>query len=129
MKSTEIQDKVRAARESGEARGRRGYPEQVRAMVVAHSRSLLQRGGSLAQASTDTGIALVTVRKWLAAEDAATRTETSRRRSTRGFRQVRVVESTTPTRTTTMLVVHGPGQLRIEGLTVDALAELLARLA
>lgn len=128
MKGTEIQRRVRAARESGEARGRRGYPQPVRAMVVAHARSLLQGGSSLAQAASDAGMALVTVRKWLAADDAATREDTPMR-STRSFRQLRVVESATPTLATSTIVVHGPGQLRIEGLTVGALAELLARLA
>jgi transposase len=98
---------------AAEGRGRPRYPEALRQRVVAHVRDRRARGASLRQLADELGLAVPTLVRWSGPRPA--------------FRPV-VITPASPT-ASGHLVVHGPGGLRVEGLTLEQAAELLRRLA
>jgi hypothetical protein len=92
----------------------RPYPRAVRDAAVAHVSERRSEGVSLAVAAAEIGLPAMTLTRWAA--------KSAPRGS--GFESVQIFED----RPTSLLVVHGPCGLRIEG-DVSSLAELLRRLA
>lgn len=89
------------------------YTAELRAEAVAYARKRLASGGTLTAVSRELGVAANTLQAWLAVE-----------RPSPAFRSVEISEDATRS----ALVVYGPCRLRIEGLDVAALTELLRRL-
>jgi hypothetical protein len=96
-----------------EGRGRPRYPEALRQRAVAHVRDRRARGTSLQRLADELGLAVPTLVRWSGPRPA--------------FRPV-VVEPVSPS-ASGHLVVHGPGGLRVEGLTFERAVELVRRLA
>jgi hypothetical protein len=94
-----------------ERRGRgRPYPKPLLERVLAHAAARRKQGATLLAIGEELGISWRTLSRWLV-----------ERRSER-FRPVQIVA---PRRE---VVLHGPRGLRVEGLDVDGLAELLRKL-
>lgn len=114
-------------------RGRRNepYPEEIRAMVVSYVRRRRQDGHAPARIGEQVGVHPVTLRTWLA---RATQEEEG---ALPGFASIRVRTEETKTQSTAVpaavsscaLVLVTPGGFRLEGLSVDQAARLLARLS
>ena len=106
-----------AFRKAVAARGTVGprlrYTDELRAGAVAYTRKRLVAGGTLTAASRELGVAPNTLQAWLAVEQPSP-----------AFRSVEIAEDATRS----ALVVYGPCGLRIEGLDVTMLTELLRRL-
>jgi len=105
---------IRRAVERLEARGRGiRYPVALRAKLVSETRSRREAGKTLEAIGDELGVPWRTLARWCGAE----------RKAKTGFRAVEIVAvpSAGP-------VVHGPRGLRIEGLDVDGIAELVRRL-
>lgn len=98
---------------AAEGRGRPRYPEALRQRVVTHVRDRRARGASLRQLADELGLAVPTLVRWGGPPPA--------------FRPVLVEPA--PRAAPGHLVVHGPGGLRVEGLTLDEAVELVRRLA
>ena len=86
----------------------------ARAEVVGLIEQALRDGASYAAIAEMLGVSEQTVVRW---RTSSTDTE---------FAPVRVVDASAQTR---KLVVHGPGGLRVEGLSLDEVAALLGRLS
>jgi len=94
-------------------RGRgRPYPKGLLEKVLSYTVARRRQGAELLAVSGELGISGKTLERWLG----------SKRRA----RQFERVEVVTPS--THVLTVHGPRGLRIEGLDVDGVAELVRRL-
>lgn len=105
---------IRRAVERLEERGRGvRYPVELKAKLINETRSLRDAGVTLEAIGEKLGVPWRSLARWCAAE----------RKSKPRFRQVEVL--TTPRSTVT---VHGPRGIRIEGLDVGGLAELIVRL-
>jgi len=114
-------DFERRAAEFRRAIARRGpigprlrYTPELRTTAIAYARDRLAAGAGLKTVTEELGVGRYTLRGWLVAADQA-----------QTFRKVEVTDEPAPPR---RLVVHGPHGLRIEGLAVVDLAELLRRL-
>jgi len=106
---------IRRAVERLEARGRGiRYPSELKTRLVSETRNRTAGGETLKAIGEDLGVSWRTLARWCAEGG----------RGRRAFRSVEVVAvpSATPT-------VHGPRGLRIEGLDLDGVAELIRRLA
>lgn len=90
------------------------YTPQMRAQAVSYAQRRLAAGVGLALIARELGVGAPTLKTWLGAEEVPAT-----------FRTVQV-ENAPLTRPA--LVLHGPAGLRIEGLDIAALAELLRRL-
>jgi len=88
------------------------YTPELRAEAVTYARERVASGGALAAVARELGVAANTLQAWLADQ-----------RHSPGFRKVEIAADSAPT-----LIVYGPAGLRIEGLDIAALAELLRRL-
>ena len=95
------------------------YPIALRTPALRFVRARLAGGSSLTAAAAELGLGVDTVRRW----QAGGRGRRLRRARVRPV----VIVSAPPT--APALVVHGPAGLRVEGLDVVALAELLRRLS
>ncbi len=108
-----------AFRESVRRAGRRGpgrrYPAEVRKLGAEYLRGRLAAGGSTSAAVRELGVRRHTLARW-----AVTAAPEPRPR----FVPVSVVEAAGG-----RIVVHGPGGIRVEGLDVAGVAELLRRVA
>ena len=98
------------------------YPTDLRERAVRYVRARIEQGGTMVAACEELGIGTDTFRRWRAAGSAATAPVTA------AFRAVTITAPATPPVETPLLVVHAPGGLRIEGLDLPSLAELLRRL-
>jgi transposase-like protein len=100
-------------------RGRR-YPAELQRQVVAYVRQRRERGATLKSAAREVEVSWRTVEHWC-----------NRKRPTPPPKKAAlltpVVLRATP-EPTAKVVVHGPHGLRIEGLNVSQIVELLARL-
>ena len=106
---------IRRAVERLEARGRGiRYPVELRAKLIAETWSRREAGGTLEAIGEELGVPWRTLARWCTAE----------RKSKQGFRAVEIVAVPSA-----MPVVHGPRGLRIEGLDIEGIAELVRRLA
>ena len=110
MDSGELKRRVRRARSGG--RGR--YPADLREAVLAYASRAKRRGTSGAKVASELGLSVQTLQYW--------RTATRRRGQ---LLPVAVVAERAPERE---LVVEF-GRVRVRGLDLDAVTELLKRLA
>ena len=117
----DIEREVMAFREAVKRAGRRGpgrrYPEDVRRRGAAYLRARQAAGAPLSAVLRELWVRRETLAGW------ATPAKTGADQSPR-FVPVAVVD--TPAG---RIVVHGPGGIRVEGLDVAGLADLLRRLA
>ena len=121
MKSNSTANELRAALAGAERLGAgRPYPEALRQAAVAYYRQRKQQGARTEEIETELGVSGMSLSRW------------SRRSAERalGFREVEVIEAVPEReRAERALVVHGPRGVRIEGLTVADIAELIERLS
>ena len=92
---------------------RNRYPEDVKDWLIAETRARRKAGESLQTIGRDLAVPWKTLERWCSRRSA--------RRS--AFRRVEVVAPPKE-----VLVVHGAHGVRVEGLDVDGVAELLRRL-
>jgi hypothetical protein len=94
-------------------RGRR-YPNVLRKRVLSYIQSRQRQGASPEQISAELGLVLSTLQRWQKQTSPAAE-----------FERIEIVgEPIAPSG----LVVHGPAGLRIEGLDLAGVAELVRRL-
>jgi len=105
-------DRLRRAVEKIGARGRGvPYPKELRGQIVEYTRARRDAGVTLETIGKETGVPWKTLSRWSGAS-----------RRPKAFRRVEVVSPAA------VLTVHGPHGVRIEGLDLDGLAQLLRRL-
>jgi transposase len=109
---------IRAALVRGKQGAGRPYAESARREVVALLVRRRREGVGVAGVAAEIGLSATTLRKWQQGHASPSVT-------TSPFREVAIVADTPALRTA---VVHGPCGLRIEGLTVTEIAELVRRL-
>ena len=112
--AAELRAAVRALGTRGQ--GRR-YPEALKRDVLAYLAERRKVGRGIATVSAEIGIPRKTLKLWAA---------TPRTTAAPAFVSMTVVERDDDRRA---VVVHAPGGIRIEGLDVAAVADLLRRLA
>lgn len=120
MKSILTASELRTALAAAERKGAgRPYPEPLRRAAVAHYRRRQQQGASLHEVEAELGVSGISLMRWSRVSTALTT----------GFREVEIVEAQPEASTPSSgIVVHGPRGVRIEGLHVADVAELLRRL-
>jgi transposase-like protein len=116
MKDGRESTSLRAELARIERRGRGcAYPTPLRNRAVAYVQARRAEGASVASVGAELGICISTLLRW---------TRSPRKSAT--FERVLVVaDAATPS----ALVVHGPCGLRIEGLQLAEVAELVRRLS
>lgn len=127
MKHEQRAEQLREALATVERRGAgRPYPASLRQAAMEYCHQREQQGASINGIALELGVSTTSLMRW--SRKAA--------ESTEGFRAVELMvgpESNTvvgkPTRLASTVVVHGPRGLRVEGLTVAELAELIGRLS
>ncbi len=103
----------KAVARRGTVEPRLRYTAELRAEAVAYTRMRLAAGGTLTTVSRELGVAASTLQAWLTAEQ-----------SSPAFRSVEITDDAPRS----ALVVYGPCGLRVEGLDVATLIELIQRL-
>jgi transposase-like protein len=113
-------EEIRAALVRGKVGLGRPYPETAREAVKELVAQRRREGAGLSSVARELGVSATTLRKWVRKDRApsAPRTKTK-------FREVEVVPAPPASPT---LIVHGPAGLRIEGVTIADVAELVRRL-
>ena len=117
MEMVEMAARFRAA--TGKRAGigpRTKYTGELKGQAVAYGKARLAEGAALAVVAQELGVDARALKRW-SAEAAQARP---------GFRRLEVQPEATPRPTPGTL--SGPGGLRVEGLDVETLAELLRRL-
>jgi predicted transcriptional regulator len=115
MKGKREVDALRAELAGIERRGRgHRYPPELRKRVTAYAVAHHADGTTPREIGDELGMDSRTVERWLEKEHVS------------GFEQLIVQQDAHAP--AGRLVVHGPGGVRIEGLDLDALAELLRKL-
>lgn len=115
MEESEIERLRRRLAKAG-GRGRRGYGAELRSDVVALARRWLAQGGSQRALAAKLGLSTVSMARW----------ETEVARETPRLRPVEVEEDREPK--SEELVAILPCGVRIEGITLEDVAELARRL-
>ena len=118
MKNEERAERLRGALATAERAGAgRPYPEVLRAAAVEYRREREREGAALSEVAGELGVSAISLERW------------SRRRRERetSFRAIELVGEAV--QRASAVVVHGPRGLRIEGLTVLEIAELVGRLS
>lgn len=100
----------------GEARRNGRVPAQLQAAAVQYAAQRQSAGASLKEVGAELAMSVHTLSYWRARHAHAPSTSLAR---------VRIVD---PDAARDTVVVHGPGGLRIEGLSLDHVVELIARL-
>jgi transposase len=111
---------LRAALAGRGGRGR-AYPEALRRRAVAYFYERREEGAAVADIGPEIGLSWSTLARWereMRGHDEPSPT----------FELVHVASSAT-TASSQGFVVHGPAGLRVEGLDMDGLVELLRRLS
>ena len=107
--------RVEAIREAVSKLGRRGrgnaYPKGFRVQVVEYARERRAACIPIETIGEELGMPWRTIRRWMPPVRG------------KGFRPIKLVERSRE------VVVHGPHGLRIEGLDLEGVADLLRRLA
>jgi hypothetical protein len=111
------------SRVAGTGRGRR-YPKRLQKLVVEHYRLRSSQGLSDGHIAAELGIPAKTIQRW----HQQTPAPTPAPQRAPEFEPVHIVEPTAMTAARSPLVVRGPAGICIEGLDLDALAELVRRL-
>jgi transposase len=105
---------LEAIRQAVSGLGRRGrgnaYPKGLRSEIVDYARARRSAGIPIETIGAELGMPWRTIRRWLPAVRG------------KRFRPIEIIA------TRREVVVHGPYGLRIEGLDVDGVAELVRRL-
>jgi hypothetical protein len=99
-------------------RGRgRAYPKGLLEKLLSYTVARRRQGASIVEVASEVGINFRTLARWLGERKAAS------------FGRVEVVATrrATATAATPTIIVHGPRGLRIEGLDLIAVAELVRR--
>ena len=108
------QIELRRAVEQLEGRGRRRrFPKPLRSKLISYIRRRREAGCSMKDIGDEIGLSFKTVSRWLTVKSEPT-----------SFRRVQVVRE----QPRGALTVHGPHGVRVEGMAVEDLAELLRRL-
>jgi transposase len=115
------EERARQLREALEGAARSGagrpYPQSLRQAAADHHREREHEGASLRQVAAELGVSDASLVRW----------SRERREPESLFRAIEVVSASVGR--PSAVVVHGPRGLRIEGLTVEELAGLIARLS
>jgi transposase len=127
MKSEQRAKQLREALEKAERSGvGRPYPEALRQAAVEYRREREQEGASVRTVAAELGLTGTSLVRW---SRGAVETRAA-------FRAIEVVgqgqceeRGVEPVSGASAVVVHGPRGLRVQGLTVAELAELIARLS
>lgn len=93
------------------------YPEELRRTAVEYHRQRQEEGASVRVVAAELGVSGLSLSRW----------SRSLGRPGHGFRAIELVAE--PVRCAGPLIVHGPRGLRIEGLTVADVVELVERLS
>ena len=117
---TKTIEEVRAALVRSKEGLGRPYPEHIRSTVLALAERQRRAGVGLGSFAAEVGVSATTLRKWK--RDAGGGPGAARA----AFCEVEIVA---PGPRASALVIHGPSGLRIEGVTITDLAELVRRLA
>ena len=119
MKSNLTASELRTALAAAERQGAgRPYPEPLRRAAVAHYHRRQQQGASLQEVEAELGVSGISLVRWSRVTPALTS----------GFREVAIMEAVPEASApSSKIVVHGPRGVRIEGLHVADVAELLQR--
>ena len=116
---------------AGRQRGGMPYPEAMRAFAVGYLTQALEAGGTFAEAAKALGVSEPTLQAWRKGKPAA------HRRAKAGAPRpalvpVEVREPKKPERSSVVqagaLTVVAPGGFRVEGLSLEAAAQLLRKL-
>jgi hypothetical protein len=110
------------ARLGERGRGKR-YPKALQERAVSYYCARRAQGAAQREIGDELGMPWQTLQRWATAGDAPLVPATSA-----GFQPVEVIDAPTPAQRGP-IVVRGPAGLRIEGLDLDTLAELLRRLS
>jgi transposase len=105
------------------------FPAPLRARAVAWCNARKAEGRSVEQICRTLGIGSNTLRSWLKEKHSVSKAKRSTSTPTRSFVPVAVAASPSPPVRESNFCVSGPGGIRIEGLDVASLAELLRRLS
>lgn len=124
MDLKETAERLRAQAEAQSGRGTRWrFDDAFRAEVVAYVRARQEKGGTQEEAARELGLSAWTMSRW------SRQRRPARQGAASGadFHPVAVKreEEASPS----ALVVHGPGGVRVEGLTLKQVAVLLRGLA
>ena len=115
-----VRDELRQELSSLGPRGRgRPYPKELLQKLLSYAVARRRQGASIVAVATELGIHFATLARWLGEKKSGRRFE-------------RVDAGAAPkvaARSLCGLVVHGPRGLRIEGLDLDGVVELLRRVA
>lgn len=103
----------RAVAQRGPVGPRRRYTPELRAMAIAYAKERVGTGGGFKAIARELGVGRFTLRGWVASAEQSAQ-----------FRTVELTDDAPRDQ----LVVHGPGGVRIEGLDLAGVAELLRRL-
>jgi transposase len=99
-------------------RGRgRPYPKGLLENLLSYTVARRRQGAKLVEVAAELGMKFHTLSRWLGEKRPAAR-----------FERVKVVAAPTPPASCT-LIVHGPRGLRIEGLDLASVVELVRRVA
>lgn len=101
------------------ALGRRGrgrpYPKDLIEKLLSYTVARRREGATIVEVGEELGMSFMTLRRWF----------TERKERSR-FRRVEVA-TPSPLPAKSRLIVHGPRGLRVEGLDLEGVAELLRR--
>lgn len=120
MRSEQRGARLREALATAERSGAgRPYPKSLRAAALEYRRERVHEGAGVRVVALELGLNVGTLERWWQGGSTALAEE--------GFRAIEVVGSSVgPARE---VIVHGPRGLRIEGLTLVEIAELVERLS
>ncbi len=119
MDLKERAEKLRAQAEAQSGRGVRWrFDDAYRAEVVAYMRARQEEGGTQEEAAKELGLSPWTLSRWSRQRKPAQQEG----RSSVPFHSVTVKREDA---SASALVVHGPGGVRVEGLKLEQVAELL----
>jgi hypothetical protein len=112
-----MREELRAELSTLGPRGRgRAYPKGLLEKLLSYTVARRRQGASIVEVASEVGINFRTLARWLGA-----------RKTARFGRVVVAAPVTAAAAGATRIVVHGPRGLRIEGLDLVAVAELLRR--
>jgi predicted transcriptional regulator len=104
--------------------GRRGYPREVRELVVGYAEARQRQGARPGMIARELGMAVQTIQNWLGGRDEKRQARAEENR----WRQVRVEVQTEDEGTVERVTLVTPQGYRIEGLQVGEVVEVLRRL-
>jgi hypothetical protein len=131
MELKEQAEELKAQVEARRARGtRKQFDESFRAEMVAYVRARQAEGGTQEEAAREVGLSAWTLSRWgrQGQAGAVRRGRPPRQRLEGSNAAFHPVEVKSEARSQAALVVHGPGGVRVEGLSVQQVAQLLKEL-